>query len=177
MDIDKILGENIKLASLGRSLWISFIENYKLGDRDFVLLMPSANRDYNYYSLLYINQFIQEKKADKVYILTFDEKVKKSYHLFSDKTEVVHFSREDARKLMKFYSLYMFTDKLIIASLDEPEGRTGIQLIGKKGITLEEIIAVGVFGLREFRKEKPLVYTGNDSDVISFLGSGCNDEL
>lgn len=177
MNIDKILDENIKRASIGRSLWISFIEKYQPEDKDFILLMPSANREYNYYSLLYIKQFIQYKKANKIYVLTFDECVKKSCYLFSDQLEIVDFSREDARNLMKFYSLYMFTDKLIIASLDEPEGRSGKQLIGKKDITIDEIFAIGIFGLRKFHKEKPPVYTGNDSDILSFIGSRCENEL
>ncbi len=46
---------------------------------------------------------------------------------------------------MKFYSLYMFTDRLVIASLDEPDGRNGERMVGKKGITVGEIFPIGVY--------------------------------
>ena len=42
----------------------------------------------------------------------------------------------------------MFTNKLIIVSLDEPQGRNGTNLIGTKGVTEEEIVAIGILGLK-----------------------------
>ena len=48
---------------------------------------------------------------------------------------------------MDYYTLQMFTDKLVIASLEEPEGRSGGNLIGVKHITEEEAVAIGILGL------------------------------
>lgn len=165
-----LLLDNISKAYKGRELWIKLIEENSISDKTYVILMPSLNRKYNYYALLHLNQFLEQKNADQVVILTFDEEVIESAEIFSEKVKkVINFSRESSELLMKFYSLYMFTDKLIIVSLEEPEGRSGMQLIGKKGITLEEVIAIGIYGLRKFESVEPPQYNGNNNKIRSFL--------
>ncbi|AGF58317.1 hypothetical protein B0P06_003368 [Clostridium saccharoperbutylacetonicum] len=170
MEIRQILEQNINKAQEGRNLWIEICNKYKLGDEDYVILMPSLNAEYNYYALLHLSEFIDRVRAEKIIILTYDENVKKIGKMFSNKIcDIYDFSREEAEYLMKFYCLYMFTDKLIIISLEEPEGRNGRQLIGKKGITLEELIAIGIYGLKECKKIIPPNYNGNDEKIKKFL--------
>lgn len=164
------LNESIEKAYNGRKLWLDIFEKYKLSDRDYVILMPSLNSEYNYYALLHLDEFVRKVKAEKIIILTYDDRVQSTGKLFTNRIhDICYFSRENMELLMKFYCLYMFTDKLIIVSLEEPEGRSGKQLIGKKGITLEEIIAIGIYGLEKCEKITQPYYDGNDENIKSFL--------
>lgn len=43
--------------------------------------------------------------------------------------------------------MYQFTSNLLIASLEKPDGRRGVKLIGKKGFGREEILDMVVFGI------------------------------
>lgn len=170
MKAEEILEENIRKANEGRKLWLDVCKKYELSDDDYVILIPSLNKEYNYYGLLYLNEFRKKVKAEKIIILTYDERVKRSAKIFLNKIyDICNFSRESAELLMKFYCLYMFTDKLVIISLEEPEGRNGMQLIGKKGITLEEVMAIGVYGLKEFKKIAAPEYNGEDQIIKTFL--------
>lgn len=153
-ELENILEQSINEAWEGRKLWLDLAERYKLGDGDYVVLMPSDDRDCNYYSLLYLDEFLNRIRGKRAYILTWDDCVKRNAAHFSDRIgEVIDFPRRSAELLMRFYSLYSFTDKLIIASLDEPDGRSGRKLIGRKGLTVEEIVAIGIYGLRKLDRQ------------------------
>ncbi|WP_019153829.1 hypothetical protein [Robertmurraya massiliosenegalensis] len=170
MELKTVLQEKLNFAYEGRNLWIELMKNVNFGVNDYVILMPSDDKEVNYYTLLYLNQFAEVKNVEKIYLVTFDKNIMKSYSLFINKpTQCINLSRENIEKLMNFYNLYMFTDKLIIASLDELKGRTAKNLVDKKGITLEEIISIGILQNRKFIKEDPITYTGNDKFTDLFL--------
>ena len=63
----------------------------------------------------------------------------------------------------------LFDSRFIVASLDEPNGRNGSVLIGKKGTTLEEIFVVGVYQVYPFTRPSGPAYQGDDSEVAAFL--------
>lgn len=150
IDVRSLLEEKIEKAAEGRRLWLSLVERYNAGDRDYFILMPSAKQEYNHSALVYLDRFIESRKAEKVYVLAYDKYVFENGRKLSEKaTEFVEFSRQEAEALMQFYCMYQFTDKLIIASLDEPDGRNAYNLVGRKGITIEDVMAVGVYGLRK----------------------------
>ena len=111
-----------------------------------VVLFPSTDEEVNEISLKYTRKLAENK--EKIIVLTHDKQIISRAAEFEENISVVEYSREEAEDLMRFYCLYQFTDKLIIASVTEPEGRKGSGLIGHKGISLEEVIAVGVFGMR-----------------------------
>lgn len=171
-DIKKVLDLNIEKAYKGREIWIKIVNENDIKNKNYVVLMPTLNRDYNYYTLLYLNQFYKKYSTEGFFILTFDKRVIKSSYLFSDKIiKTIEISQEDAQYIIAFYNLYYFTDKLVISALDTPNGRTGMELIGQNGMTIEEIFAVGICRLKEFNKEIAPEYNGKDYDVISFLNN------
>lgn len=141
--MEKLLEESIAKARRGRESWIKLTGSLT---GDFaVVLFPSGDREINDISLKYAKKLAEQK--EKVVLLTFDEVLLAQKDSFPPDIEILRYEREEAEELMKFYALYQFTDKLFIASLTEPEGRTGKGLIGRNGITLEELIALGIFGI------------------------------
>ncbi|GAA4719272.1 hypothetical protein [Brevibacillus fulvus] len=172
MDLMTEVQNRLSEAYEGRRLWIALTEKLKFGNRDYVIVMPSLDAKLNYVSLLYLDQFAANKKAEKIYLVTLDEKVKKAYPLFTNRLEgCIDLSEDELNSLIKFYSLYMFTDKLVIMSFARPQGRTGENLIGKKGITLEELVSLGLYQNEEFVKEERKFYSGTDPDVAAFFQS------
>ncbi|WP_411678498.1 hypothetical protein [Caproicibacter sp.] len=169
INLRKTLRRNLRKAYQGWYLWHCLVKKYRL-QNTAVVLMPSENRDYNYYALLYLDQMLEKKGFKSAILLTHDDAVVKSASLFSAKIEAVQpFSREQAEKLMQFYSMFEFDVRFLVASLEEPAGRNSTGLIGKKGTTAEEIFAIGVYGLLPLKKEKPPQYSGNNPAILSFL--------
>lgn len=169
-NIRKLFVDNIQKAIYGREVWSNIESKYDIYNGKYALLMPTLNKEYNYYGLLYLNQFLEKFKIDEVIILTVDERVIKCANLFSDKiSNVIKISEKDLDCLLEFYCFYLFSEKLIIISLEQPNGRNVNKLIGQRGITVEELIAIGLFKLAEFKKEEKIQYHGDDKDIEEFF--------
>lgn len=137
-----------------------------------VILMPSENKQDHYCALLYLNDMLPARGFRGAVILTFDESVRKAAPLFSDRIkEVIHFSRAQAERLMQYTCLYNFDNRLVIASLQEPRGRNGEALVGKRGISREEVFAAGVYRIIPKHLAAP-PYRGNDPEIRSLLKAG-----
>ena len=135
-----------------------------------MILLPSCDREINHLALLYLDDMLKSRKYKNAVILTHDNAVKKTASLFSQNIlRVVSFSRKKAEHLMQFYCLYEFDKRFTVASLDEPNGRNGSALIGKRGTTVEEIFVIGVYRVYPFTRPEAPVYTGNDPEVKNFL--------
>lgn len=170
-----LLFKNLKLANKGRLLWRKYNKKYGINQNGYyLLLMPTSNREYNYHAMLYIEKCAEPLK--KVIILTADKTVKKSAFLFEKKNEIIieNVTREESNWLIRYYALKPFYHRFWLITLDEPSERKCSHLIGKKGITAEELIAIGImnYDYKKFdrgkRPRKPL-YEGKDKDILSFI--------
>lgn len=168
--VKRQLYRNLISAYRGWWEWHKIVKGKGVGDNTAVVLLPSCEREINHLALLYLDSMLSRRKYKNAVILTHDPAVKKCAQLFSPNIlRVVSFSRKKAEHLMQFYCLYEFDKRFICASLDEPNGRNGSALIGKRRITKEEIFAVGVYRIHPFEKVDGLEYTGDDEEIKTFL--------
>ncbi len=143
----------------GLFLWHYLVKKNPEIKNTAVILIPTVNDIDSYYALLYADQYVKNKRRDNAVILTHDSRINKVIGDFSDKIiKVIPFSRKKSEALMQYATLYDFDERLIIASLNEPKGRNGTSPVGVKGITEEEIFAVGVYGCFPFEKELPVSF-------------------
>ena len=146
-----------------------FIKKYKL-QRTKICLIPDQEGKYLDASLLYLDQMLQVQGYDNAVILTVPALKKAEAEWFSDNIELVKkISRKKAEQLMQFYCLYNFDERFVVCSLDEPIGRQGTGLVGKKGITQEEVFAAGVYGIPNFIQFVPSPYRKKDQKILRFL--------
>ena len=150
MILEKELEEKINLAKQGRDQWLQLMKQYAIDKNTYVVLFPQERTQCNKYVLKYLPAFAEKMHASQIFLLSYDEEVLKAS---IDCSEVVckniFWNRRQAEELMAYYTLQIFTNNLIIASLEEPEGRKGRNLIGINGITEEEIVAIGILGIKE----------------------------
>lgn len=159
-------------AYKGWWLYHRIIKKYQAGNTKIVL-MPSFKWEYNYYALLYLDQMILQQKYDSALLLAVDKEPLLAAKIFSKKILATHkITRKQAKSLLQFYCLYDFDPRFVVASLDEPEGRNGSRMIGKNGTTIEQMFAVGVYKIPNYKKEKEPVYCGNNKRILHFLKSG-----
>ena len=161
---------NLISAYRGWWHWVMINRIKGIGSQTAVVLLPSCERGTNYLALLYLDAMLKSRKYVNAVILTHDKAVLKAAFLFSDKIlKTVSFSRKKAEHLMQYYCLYEFNKRFIVASLDEPNGRNGSALIGKRGTTKEEIFVIGVYRVYPFRRPNAPAYNGSDPEVTEFL--------
>lgn len=167
--VKRQLYKNLFSAYQGWWQWHKIIKG-KGVENTAVVLLPSCDREINHLALLYLDQMLESRRYTNAVILTHDPAVVKSAVLFSKNIlRVTSFSRKNAEHLMQFYCLYEFDKRFIVASLDEPYGRKGSALIGKKGTTAEEIFVIGVYRVYPFERPEAPLYSGDDPDIKLFL--------
>lgn len=169
------------LRRVKRQLYLNLISAYRgwwhwhqvskgVGGGTAIILLPSCDREINHLALLYLDAMLKSRKYRDAIILTHDAAVEKCAPLFSKNIlRVVRFSRKKAEHLMQFYCLYEFDKRFICASLDEPNGRNGSALIGKRGTTVEEIFVIGVYRVYPFTRPDAPSYSGDDREIKTFL--------
>ena len=155
MIMEQHLNLQLVRAAQGRELWLQLVEEYNIEPHEYVILFPSSQREVNSYGLLYLNQFMDTKRLDTVVLLTNDQEVHDTHRQFAENVRhSIQLSDDEIESLLYFYRLYMFTNKLIIVALDQLPGRSLAQLQNVRGITLEELVAIGIYQLREFKQER-----------------------
>lgn len=144
-----LLEKKLYQAKKGREDWLELIEKKYIKNETYVILFPQNGTSCNKYILKYLPVFSEKLDIKHILILSHDDEVLENIKSYNNlKCDSIFWSREKAEEIMAYYMLQKFTNQLIIASLDEPEGRNGNNIIGVKGITEEEAVAIGILGLK-----------------------------
>lgn len=140
--------ERISTAKKGRELWLSLVEQYQIENSHYVIVLPSCGAIYNEPAIQELPRFLKKRGIKKAFVLTSDDNVL-NRKIAYDEIEVVFVEMlmSDLKALVQFYNLYEFSPNVIIGSLEEPSGRMGKQLIGKKNLSSEEVFAGIVYSL------------------------------
>lgn len=153
--MEELLQNELKKAKEGRAYWLWLMETYRLSAGKYVILIPEAYTQDAYLSLLFLEDFIKQKNINSVIILSTDQVIKDAAFLFSDKIEEVIIINDKIKEsLIKFYCLYEFSSRFVIASLTKPKGRKGKGLLKTGKVCLAEIFAVIVYGLEDVKKKE-----------------------
>lgn len=135
-----------------------------------VILLPEKNREINRIALCYLDQLLEVHHYTNAVILSVDSDIKEAAPLFSDKIlRVKTYSRRKAHNLLQLYCLLDFDERFVCASLQEPFGRKGDQVVGLHGTTTEEAFVVGVYGIYPFVPMQLPRYDGENPILTHFL--------
>ncbi len=158
------------LADKGKQLWETIDERF---NADLYILFPHVNEEYNYYALLYLDEYIVAKKAEKVVLITMESVIKKALPVFSkSKAEVYEVSNDDIKAIIKYYALYEFSTRLTIISLKEPYDTCGENLLGVKGVTKEDLLCFDIYRFFENPHKNIPAYDGEDEQLLWFMQLG-----
>lgn len=166
----KLVKKNILKCYRGAFVWHKILKQNPEISNTAVVLVPEINDDANYYALLYMDDFLNSTNRDNAVILTFDARIQKVCSQFSQRIiRVILLNQKEIEFLMQYMSLYCFDNRLVVASLDKPAGRDGTKLVGLKGLTFEEVFSIGVYGLYPFRKQAPVKWEADGTELDSFM--------
>ncbi len=135
------------------------------------LLMPKETDEYNYYALLYLEEYMKRKGLQEAVALTCDEEAIAALQAFvpNGKAKGVRLSGKEAARLIKYYALYEFTSRLVIVSLSEPYDTHGENLLGVHGVGKEDLVCFDIYKFGEKPQIASVNYEGEDQRVIAFL--------
>ncbi|MBR4504756.1 MAG: hypothetical protein IKP20_07290 [Candidatus Methanomethylophilaceae archaeon] len=139
-----------------------------------IVLFPDTDTKVNFYGLLYLDEFLVRNLKKTAVIVTSNNGVAKSANYFTPKIkDIITVSEEEMDGLLALYSLRRNEMEMTVVSLDKPDGRTAIRFKGVRGMTVEQIIAIGVYFLIPFRIiRRGFDFKGMDDEVLDIMKEG-----
>lgn len=138
---------DIESAKRGRELWLEIKGQYSFESiNDCLVILPLQEEKLNQAALKEIPDYMQRKYLYKAIVISISGIPQTEQRQKSAKEQQIFFKRLEkmqCRQLLKYYCLTQFTKNVIVVSLEEPYGNGNI--IGKKGITLDDYVRNAVF--------------------------------
>ena len=168
----------------GRKIWNQLNKKYNIVDEaNYLVLLSTNNPAYNYYFLKGVSECFEPLK--KIIILTIDPRIKKVAALFEKRNEFIILDVTEGKvdELIRYYSFTDFYWRFKLVDLDRPYDRKCSQLIGKKGITAEQLIVCGIMDCdferykSRIRPQKIPNYNGSNIEIRSFLEDVQNSNI
>jgi len=139
--------ERLVLAKKGREIWLSLVEKYNIDNTIYVIILPDTSRQYNEPALVYLEAFLKKRGVKKALVLSYDTWVLGMKEKYKEFARIEQCPEDNIKALLQFYCLYEFAQNIVIGSLKEPSGRMGDYLIGKKGLSAEEVFKGIVYSI------------------------------
>jgi len=142
------IANRFKQAWLGHREWIKLSKRHGITGKTIVIMMPHADCGYNDIALKHLGALKNQRKADDVLVLSYDESIL-TQNIFNDgkNVKMIPYPYEKMKLIMTCYCLYKFYPYLYFVSLTQPNGNSGEELVGFNGITEEELIYSAVLRL------------------------------
>lgn len=163
--------------------WIkcrSFFKKYKMfndaGKDKCIVVLPYSDPEVAYFSLLYLDDVVRARGlATAVFITDSDAVIAAAKKMCVSISVFKKVSQKTIADIITFYSMTFYSDRLYIASLDEPFARHGKLLVGKHGITVEDIVVSGIYGIVNYLpKHRFDELNETDIEIRKIFDSGVN---
>ena len=172
MEILFKLIQNYFIAFKGWYLWHTIVHKIKRKDNEYIFIFPSHEDDFAYYALLHLDDYLNSVYSNTAIIITSDMTIAKVNKLFSNRIrKTIKISQRDINAIKQYYIMCPFDSRMVFVALNTIEGRDGIDLIGKNGVTLEDIVVIGLYKFTKLKKINKPIYTGHDQHIIDFLSN------
>jgi hypothetical protein len=136
-------------AYLGRRAWDGLQRRYQVDEGLYVVLMPEDDAELNAAALGHIHDLVADRRARGVVLVrTGSSQVVSPPSSGVLATESWTDRKIDA--LLRSYELDNFSDRLLVVSLTRPFGNALHSLLGRQGITVEDLVCLGCLRLRSY---------------------------
>lgn len=136
----------IYAAYRGSRLWAGLERKYEVDQGLYVVLMPEDDAELNAVALGHVEDLVADRRARGVVVVHSGAAPGRTAGIVG--TESWTGRRIDA--LIAFYELHNFSDRLLIVSLTKPFGNGLQHLLGRQGVTKEDLVCLGCFRLRGY---------------------------
>jgi len=159
---------NIKCRE-GRKIYQRF--SSKLDDSVKIALFPDSDGKVNYYGLLYLDEHLVRNLTKEVLIVTSCPGVMKVADLFTPKIrDIVIISDEEMESLIAYLKLTEDESKFVIVSFTQPTTRLAKNLVGVKDLTVEQIVAIGIYFIIPYRQIiRTFDYSSDDPSAMEIM--------
>lgn len=136
-------------AVKGRFLWRKIYDSGQIDlGKEHIIVIPEEEIIEMYYGMLYIENYLKQISKSNCTIITDSRIICDTIPLFTKKAKrIVYITHEKMNALLKYYAVFGEQKIATVVSLERLTGRLSKGLINKEGITVEELVAVGIYDL------------------------------
>ena len=134
-------------AFKGFLTWKHLVRKYNINDRCVVIVLPEDDDEWNECALKYLPSFMKRKSANRSLVI-FKQAVDMARTVLPD-SEVGALAEEKIRFLMQYYLLWKFFPGIVFFYRSFPRDNITEQILSKSRVTIEELICLGFYRLRE----------------------------
>lgn len=150
--------ENCVRLQLVAKFWMELQKKYDINNRDLILLMASNDTEINYYSVLFLNALKNEKNYDRLFIMADNENMEMFAKMHATVPfEFIKCTHEQSCDLRWMYSIYRFTDQLLINSFEYAADTDAMGLIGHRGLSKKDIVAIAFLKMEKVPAEDEIL--------------------
>lgn len=142
---NSMLEQKIELAKKGRELWLSLVEKYSIGYDTVVYIMPHYDTECNGVALKYKERVLQSKRATQLIIIASEKSIGSINNIEGIKCEII--TNDDMSALLKYNDMSEFSSQVIIISFEHGSDYDARKLCKTRGLSLDELIRVGLLNL------------------------------
>lgn len=156
----------MKYVWRGRKIIKQIIKENNINlEMDFLIILPEHNLELNFYMLYYLNllvkQFEMEKdileergipvirENEKFIVITSDNRLKEDgKNIFPRLTRQIILTSSEMDMILARYAFYPMNARIILGAIERVNGRNYQNLLKKRNISLKEIVAVSILGIK-----------------------------
>jgi hypothetical protein len=135
-------------AYRGRRLWARVEREYNLDQGVYVVVMPEDDDELNAAALGRIEDLVGDRRAQGI-VLVSDRSLS-APERSPGIVGIESWTASQIDALIAFHELCSSTDRLLIVSLTKPFGNGLHRLVGRQGVTKEDLVSLGCLRLRSY---------------------------
>ena len=134
-------------------------------------IFPESDGKVNYYGLLYLDEYLVRNLLKEALIVTNSPGVMKVADQFTPKIrDIVIVSDKEMDDLIAYLKLTEDDSRFVIVSLRHPVTRNAKHLVGVKDLTVEQIVAIGIYFIIPYRQIiRRFDYSSDDPSAMEIM--------
>lgn len=150
-----IIKERFLEAKKGKKFFLSIAKKQlkQIDKKTAYIFFFEKDDELNHFGLLYLNDFLDFSSYDSAIIISSDTTILDTAKKYC--TKIDNLVKASEKEILDTISYFVFRNTksdCYFISLDRPYGRRGSNILGKNGLTKEQIVGIGIYHIIPFRK-------------------------
>lgn len=132
------LDEKYEMALQGRSHWLEMKKKYGINDEWGLIIIPDVSADICMSGVKNLGFYLRKKILKNALVIITDNNRLSMSNFDEDGINIEIMKNESVEEILMYYKLHQFFRNIVVVSVDEPFGTSGI--IGKCEIGIDEYV-------------------------------------
>ena len=146
--MDHTFEANILKLKEAAEFWGNLIRSQDINHADMVIVLASDDEEINYYTVYFLKALKCEKNLERIFILASHKKFEDfSLKYATEPFKFILATEDEINKLSMLYSIYRFSDQILINTFKNTADTDGMRLLGCNGLSKKDIAAIAFLKL------------------------------